>query len=141
MKQPRSIKKLAVLATTALAIGAALLCASTSFAQPMGHGHSRMDGARMEKMMEHRVERMAKSVDATPEQKTKLHEIAKAAQADIKPLHEQARARIEKAMAQAREVLTPEQRTKWDAKTKSMREHMDKRMGEKMDKPAGDKPK
>jgi Spy/CpxP family protein refolding chaperone len=54
--------------------------------------------------------------------------IAKAAQADVKPLNEQIRSRMDKALAESKEVLTPEQRTQLDAKMKSMRDRMSKRM-------------
>lgn len=83
----------------------ALLCigtAATSFAQsaaPQEHRmHGRMMGGNPE-MMEHHVNHMAKRVDASPEQKTKLIAIAKAAQADMKPLHDQMRAGRERGMA------------------------------------------
>jgi Spy/CpxP family protein refolding chaperone len=134
--QPRSLSKLISTLTIAVAIGGtALLVVDAASAHPLGHG--RMDSADAEKKMEMYVERMAKAVDATPEQKTKLHAIAKAAQNDIKPLREQVRTRMDKALAEAKEVLTPEQQTKLDAKMKSMHGRMDKRMadrGERTDK-------
>ena len=131
----RSLKTYIGLLTTALAIsGSALLVVDSTMAQPVGAG--RMDPARMDKMVDMHVERMAKAVNATPEQKTKLLAIAKAAQADIKPLHEQVRARMDKALAESKEVLTPEQRTKWDARMQSMRDRMDKRMGKGMAEPS-----
>ncbi len=131
----KSLKTYIGLLTTAIAIsGSALLVVDSTMAQPAGPT-ARMDPARMDKMVEMHVERMAKAVDATPEQKTKLQAIAKAAQADIKPLHEQVRARMDKALAESKEVLTPEQRSKWDARMQSMRDRMDKRMGKGMAEP------
>jgi Spy/CpxP family protein refolding chaperone len=94
----------------------------------------RMDPARTDKMVEQHVERMAKAVNATPEQKAKLFDIAKATQADIKPLHEQIRARMDKARAESSEVLTPEQRKVWEEKMTSHRGRMMDRMGERMKK-------
>ena len=130
MANRHSFTNLIGILTVALSIsGSLLLVAESADAQPAGVG--RMDPARIDKMVDMQVERMAKAVDATPEQKTKLQAIAKAAQADIKPLHEQVRARMDKALAESKEVLTPEQRTKWDARMKSMRDRMDKHMGDR----------
>ena len=93
-----SLKTYIGLLTAALAIGGSvMLVTESTMAQPAAHG--RMDPARMDKMVEMRVERMAKEVNATPEQKAKLLAIAKTAQTDIKPMHDQIRARMEKAMA------------------------------------------
>lgn len=52
-----------------------------------------------EQMMERHIDHMAKVAGATPEQKTKLTAIAKAAQADTKPLHDQLRANRERGAA------------------------------------------
>jgi Spy/CpxP family protein refolding chaperone len=129
----KSLKTYIGLLTAALAIGGSvLLVTESTMAQPADHG--RMDPARMDKMVEMRVERMAKEVNATPEQKAKLLAIAKTAQTDIKPMHDQIRTRMEKAVADSKEVLTPEQRTKWDARMKSFQERMDKRMADRADK-------
>ena len=49
--------------------------------------------------MQRHLDHMAKAADATPEQKTKLAAIAKAAQADIKPLHDQLRANRDRGTA------------------------------------------
>lgn len=130
----KSLKIYIGLLTAVLAIGSSvLLVTESTLAQPAGPS-ARMDPARMDKMVEMRVERMAKEVNATPEQKAKLLAIAKTAQTDIKPMHDQIRARMEKAMADSKEVLTPEQRTKWDARMKSFQERMEKRMGDRADK-------
>ncbi len=126
MTTPSSFKKSIRLLTAALAIGGtALLAVNVANAQPAGAGAKagHMDSARMEQMVERHVERMAKDVNATPEQKAKLLSIAKAAQADIKPLHEQVRKRMEQAKTESESVLTPEQRAKWDAKMKERQEH------------------
>jgi Spy/CpxP family protein refolding chaperone len=130
----KSLKTYIGLLTAVLAIGGSVLLVSEStMAQPAGPG-ARMDPARMDKMAEQHVERMAKAVNATPEQKTKLLDIAKSAQADIKPLHEQVRTRMDKARAESNEVLTPEQRKVWEKKMASHRGHMMERMGERMKK-------
>jgi Spy/CpxP family protein refolding chaperone len=123
----KSLKTYIGLLTAALAIGSSvLLVTESTMAQPAGS--MRMDPARMDKMVEMHVDRMAKTVNATPEQKAKLLTIAKAAQTDIKPLHEQIRTRMDLAMAQSKEVLTPEQQTKWDEKMKSRHGRMGDRM-------------
>jgi Spy/CpxP family protein refolding chaperone len=128
MTNPRSLTNLIGIFTVALAIGgSALLVAESASAHTGRNGP--MGPERMEKMADKYVEHMAKAVDATPEQKAKLQAIAKAAQSDIKPLHEQVRARMDKALAESKEVLTPEQRAKWDAKMQSHRGHRGERMG------------
>jgi Spy/CpxP family protein refolding chaperone len=86
-----------------------------------------------DKMMERHVTRMADEVKATPEQKAKLLAIAKAAHADIQPLHEQVKRRMDQARAESQDVLTPEQRKVWEAKMKSMQERMGARMRHKHD--------
>lgn len=122
------------LLTAVLAIsGSVLLVSESIMAQPAGP-LARMDPARMDKMVEQHVERMAKAVNATPEQKAKLLDIAKATQSDIKPMHEQIRARMDKARAESNEVLTPEQRKVWEEKMKSMRGRTMEHMGERMKK-------
>jgi len=98
-----------------------VLVTESTMAQPAGP--TRMNPAGMDKMIEIRVDRMAKTVDATPEQKEKLLTIAKAAQTDVKPMHEQIRTRMDLAMTQLKEVLSPEQRAKWDEKMKSRQAH------------------
>lgn len=120
----------------------------------MHGGHHGMDPAKMEKHIGKMIERVAP--DATAEQKSRLNEIAKAAIADLHPIHTQFRdakkkahelllqpqidrralevlrveqmqradamsKRMVQAVADAAEVLTPEQR-------KRMAEHMHKRM-------------
>jgi Spy/CpxP family protein refolding chaperone len=129
----KSLKTTIGLLTAVLAIGSSvLLVTESTMAQPAAP--MRMDPARMDKMVEQHVERMAKAVNATPEQKAKLFDIAKATQADIKPLHEQIRARMDKARAESSEVLTPEQRKVWEEKMTSHRGRMMDRMGERMKK-------
>jgi len=110
------------LLTAALAIGgSSLLVVDSAIAHTTGS--TRMDPDR-------HVERMAKALNASADQKAKLLAIAKAAQTDIKPLHEQIQMRMEAAMTQSKEVLTTEQRAQWDEKMKSrhtrMREHSKK---------------
>ena len=118
MTNYRSLKTFIGLLTAAIAIsGSALLVVESAIAQPAGH--PRMDPAQMDAMVERHVERMSKAVNATPEQKTKLLAIAKSAQADVVPMHEKIRNRMDLAMTQAKEVLTPEQRIQWDASMKS----------------------
>jgi Spy/CpxP family protein refolding chaperone len=125
----KSLKTYIGLLTAVLAIGSSvLLVTESTMAQPAAGSAARMDPTRMDKMVEKHVDRMVKTVNATPEQKTKLLSIAKAAQADIKPMHEQIRTRMDLAMTQSKEVLTPEQQTKWDEKMKSHRGRMGERM-------------
>ncbi len=133
MTSKRSFTNLISLLTVALTVGgSALLVVDSAGAQPTGAG--RVDPVRMDKMVDRYVDRMAKAVDATPEQKTKLLTIAQAAQADIKPLHDQVHTRMDKAQAESKEILTPEQRSKWDARVQTMRDGMDKHMGDRHDR-------
>ncbi len=104
---------------------ALMLMFSASQAQPA-------NPPEMDKMMERHVSRMADEVKATPEQKAKLLAIAKAAQVDIKPLHEQVKRRMDQARAESQNVLTPDQRKIWEAKMKSMHERMGDRMKRRM---------
>lgn len=111
------------------------------------HGHDRMGAGNIEQKAEFVAERIAKKVDATPEQAAKLQLIAKTASADVAPMKEQmtqAKAKLETlvnaptvdraaleqlrvaqvqqmdavsqrmstSLADALEVLTPEQRAK-----------------------------
>jgi Spy/CpxP family protein refolding chaperone len=109
MTHPIFVKPLISSSTVlAAAFATILLCSTASEAQPamQSHGHAsghahgdRMMRGNPEQMMERHVDRMAKTADATPEQKTKLTAIAKAAQADIKPLHDQLRANRERGAA------------------------------------------
>lgn len=52
-------------------------------------GQRPMDPSMMEKFMERRIDFMVKEAGGTPEQRERLLVIAKAAQADLKPLREQ----------------------------------------------------
>lgn len=125
----------------------------------MGMGHGDMsDPAKMGEHIERMVGHLAVEIDATPEQESKLAEIAKAAAADLVPLREQwreARAdaiglltaptvdraaieqfrtahlaladtasrRLAEALADAAEVLTPEQREALAERMAQMRGH------------------
>jgi periplasmic protein CpxP/Spy len=62
-----------------------------------------------------RVERLTKSLDLTPEQKTKVEAIFKEQQEKFKSIHEETQKRL-------REVLTKEQMTKMDDMKKQRRE-------------------
>lgn len=95
------------------ALLASLVYGTVSYAQPAAPAappmeHHRMErgamahdhmGGNPEQMHERHLDRMAKLVGATPEQKVKLTAIAKAAQADTKPLHDQLRANHERSAA------------------------------------------
>jgi Spy/CpxP family protein refolding chaperone len=118
---------------TTLSAVALLLSLGAAHAQPVGPMH--MDPARIDKMIEQHVARMSKAVNATPEQQAKLLAIAKAAQADIKPLHEQIAKRMEQAKQEGSAVLTPEQRAQWEAQMKSHMGRMREGMRERMEKP------
>jgi Spy/CpxP family protein refolding chaperone len=54
--------------------------------------HGAMDPAHAEKRIEHRIDRMLTSVNASAEQKTRVTAIAKAAFNDLRPLQEKSRA-------------------------------------------------
>jgi periplasmic protein CpxP/Spy len=127
---------------------------------PGGFGHhgmrDKMDPDSVAKFIDWRVSAMLSKVDATPEQKTRIADIAKAAARDLAPLREQhhaARAkaielltqpkvdraalenlrgdelqlaealskRITQSVADAADVLTPEQRVKLAARWKERR--------------------
>ncbi len=127
-------------------------------------GRGPMSPERAAAMSERMVERLARTVDATPEQKAKLSQIAKAAAGDLASLRKEGgdlrkqsldllkapavdRAAIESlrsrqmaimdalskrttaAMADAAEVLTPEQRAKLAARWESRRGGRDGRDG------------
>jgi Spy/CpxP family protein refolding chaperone len=131
----RSTKTYLSVLTSIVAVSASAFLVQSTIAQPVEQ--KRMDPAQVEKMIEMRVDRMARAVKATPEQKAKLIEIAKTAQTDIKPLRDQIHTRMERAVADSKEILTPEQRLEWDAKMKShgsMRERMRERFGDPMKK-------
>jgi len=120
------------------------------------HRNGPKDPATADKHIDRMIERMLP--DGTPEQKTKVRAIAKAAMNDLRPLHEQHRAAREQvakvlsqptidraalekararesqlaeqmskrktqALADAAEVLTPEQRAKAAERFKKHREH------------------
>jgi Spy/CpxP family protein refolding chaperone len=130
------------------AVSASASAAHGPFGMHRGHHGAHlenMDPAKLDTFLERRIERRVK--DATPEQKARLKEIARAALADLKPLREQARAshqqmhalltqpnidrnaleraraqhvqqmdqisqRMMAALADAAQVLTPEQRVR-----------------------------
>jgi periplasmic protein CpxP/Spy len=78
----------------------------TAFAHGGGHGHhgrgmmsAPLDPARMDARIERRVERLARKVEATPEQRTRLIEIAKSAASDLRPLREKVREARKRGMA------------------------------------------
>jgi periplasmic protein CpxP/Spy len=60
--------------------------------------HGGRGGHDMSRMAEHRVDRIIKEVDGTPEQKAKLTQLAQAAQKDVQPLREQLMAARKKGM-------------------------------------------
>lgn len=107
---------------------AGLVATSNAFADPseMHYGHHAMDHAKMDKMLERHVERMAKGVNATTDQTARLIVIAKNAENDIKPLREQIKHRMDQAQQEFKAVLTPEQQTKWDAQVKMHHKRMEK---------------
>lgn len=87
----------------------------------------------MERMAERGMEHMFKEVDATPEQKAKLTQLAQNAQKDLQPLREQLRAARQKGMdllaaptvdRAALEKLRAEQTQLMDALSKRMLTHM-----------------
>lgn len=90
---------------TATLLASFFLTTEAANAQPAapdhqrGGMHHRMERGNPEHMSQRHLDHMAKAADATPEQKTKLAAIAKAAEADIKPLHDQLRANHERGAA------------------------------------------
>jgi protein CpxP len=65
-----------------------------------GHGMSAADiDARLDRM----VDRFSRHADATPEQRAKIAEIAKAAATDLQPLHQQLRETHKRALALLRQ--------------------------------------
>lgn len=91
--------RLTVITATSVLM-ASLLIAATSYAQADHHRpQSRMERGDPEQMMQRHIDHMAKAADATPDQKAKLTAIAKAAQADIKPLRDQLKANRERGAA------------------------------------------
>jgi len=97
-----------------VALVAALFGAGAVFFTPfaMGHGgwHHRghwghhgadheMTAAYMQEHVDHMVDHFARHADATPEQKTKIAAIAKAAATDLQPIHQQLHDAHTKAVA------------------------------------------
>ncbi len=87
----------------------------------------------MAQAMDHRISRMVKAVDGTPEQKDRLMKLSQAAMADMKPLREQQMAARKKGMEllaapsvdrNALEQLRAQQSTLRDAMSKRMTQHM-----------------
>jgi Spy/CpxP family protein refolding chaperone len=150
-----------LLAVALLAGGAFVYAAKSHAHGAMGGQRGFMSGpldpAAMDRHAERMVERFARRVDATPEQREKLTVIAKGVARDLAPLREKARnarrsgiallksptidraaleqlrveqlqladattRRMTQALADAAEVLTPEQRAK-------LAERFEKRMG------------
>lgn len=70
-------------------------------------------------MAEKHMERMARELDLTPEQRTKIEAIEKDGMKRRGEFHEAAKADREKI----RQVLTPEQQAKWEAMNKERRGH------------------
>lgn len=92
-----------------------------------------MGGHGMEHMSERGIERMAKEIDATPEQKAKLTQLAQNAQKDMQPLRQQLQASRQKGMEllaaptvdrAALEKLRAEQTQLMDTLSKRMLTHM-----------------
>lgn len=86
----------------------------------------------MAQAMDHRISRMVKAVDGTPEQKDRLMKLSQAAMADMKPLREQQMAARKKSMAllaapsvdrNALEQLRAQQASLHDAMSKRMTQH------------------
>jgi Spy/CpxP family protein refolding chaperone len=96
-----------------------------------GHGgfHHEMTAADMQEHVERMVDHIARHANATPEQQTKLTTIAKAAAADLQPLHQQLFEAHKKALdlfrqptidRAALETLRAEQISRVDAASKRL---------------------
>jgi Spy/CpxP family protein refolding chaperone len=94
----------AAIATLAVALGAGF----GAHAWSHGGGHGGMhrgfmggskDPAKADERIEHMVKHFAVEVDATPEQRSRLTEIAKAASRELRPLREKARDARRRGMA------------------------------------------
>jgi periplasmic protein CpxP/Spy len=93
MKQTHFLKPMIMSATfVATAFATLLLVSTASEARPSMPEHAGHFSG-------HHLERMARAVDATPEQKTKLAEIAKTAQTDTQALQTQLKAGRERGLA------------------------------------------
>lgn len=92
-------------------------------------GHGEMNAEDMQAHLDFMVDRFARHADATPEQKTKIAAIAKAAATDLRPLRQQLQEAHEKALALFRqptidrgaaEALRAEQIARADAASKRL---------------------
>jgi periplasmic protein CpxP/Spy len=128
-----------VLARRSLAtlLAAGSLVALAAYAQapsPAAPADPPMHSAEhMAKAMDHRINRMIKAVDGTPEQKDRLMKLSQAAMADMKPLREQQMAARKKGMEllaapsvdrNALEQLRAQQASLHDAMSKRMTQHL-----------------
>jgi periplasmic protein CpxP/Spy len=128
-----------VLARRSLAslLAAGSLVALAAYAQapnPAAPAGPQMHSAEhMAKAMDHRISRMIKAVDGTPEQKDRLMKLSQAAMVDMKPLREQQMAARKKGMEllaapsvdrNALEQLRAQQTTLHDAMSKRMTQHL-----------------
>ena len=122
------------LASLVVAGGLAAMAAQAQVpnAPPPPQAHAR-SGEHMAKAVDHRISRMIKAVDGTPEQKDKLVKLAQAAMQDMKPLHEQRMAARKKGMEllaaptvdrAALEQLRAQQMALQDTMSKRMTQHM-----------------
>lgn len=122
--------------TTLAALGGLALLTTQAQAQGApAQGPRRGDPSpeQMAGFAEKRIDRLIKSVDGTPEQKTKLTQLAQSAMADMKPLREQHMDARKKGMAllaaasidrNALEQLRTQQISLADSMSKRMLQHM-----------------
>jgi protein CpxP len=117
--------------TSLAALGGLALLSSGAVAQGMGGGMERRRGPAspedMARRLDERISRMMRQVGGTPEQKEKLVAIASSAMKDLRPMRasemqlaDQMSRRTLQSMADAAEVLTPEQRAKLAERMKHM---------------------
>jgi periplasmic protein CpxP/Spy len=133
-----AVSKLSRRGLTALAaLGGLGLLAPRAQAQPSGfwgrHGAERGSPEQMAQRMVHRIDRLIKTVNGTPEQREKLMQLAKTAAADMQPLREQHMAARQRGMAllaapsidrSAMERLRQDQLKLADAMSQRMLRHM-----------------
>jgi Spy/CpxP family protein refolding chaperone len=136
-KSPFAAPQRARLMIAALALSAAGVYTAVAQAQPADgpragparhHMHAGAMGGPFSGRM---LERALDSVNASPEQRSRIQEIMKSAAADVRQQHDQSSRRWTQAMLDASAVLTPDQRKQLAERMKQRRELMQRHMQER----------